>query len=191
MFPNNATKIVDSAAELLPPYNITKSNPIVDRELGPSAVNNISDGLMARTWICQYNPTSGDVSLDDGTFLFNAPNLTELSFTFDQAGRPFVAFSDVGVLKIWWYNPTVSAITITEIGDGYSPLCRLDERRNELVGSSDIILIHKSSSGIKYRYQRDRFVVEYSTPISNPESVEILNFGMDAGNRMQVKYVNK
>lgn len=141
-----------------------KSSPKIDYEDGPIALNDPSEGLFYQIWTGQI--------YGEGVFLFSdlverqdilsALNITEMSFTFDQNGRPTVAYVQYGIAKIWWYDSTIESHTTTEIGSGVlSPKVILDDKRQTQTNSSDIILGYIKNENLYYRQQRDRFGTEY------------------------------
>ena len=141
-----------------------ESAPKIDHEDGPIALNDPSEGLFYQIWTGQV--------YDGGVFLFSdlverqdileQLNITEMSFTFDQNGRPTVVYVQYGIAKIWWYDSTVPGMATTTIGSGIiSPKVILDDKRQTQTGSSDIILGYIKNENLYYRQQRDRFSVEY------------------------------
>ena len=109
---------------------------------------------------------------DGGVFLFSdlverqdilsKLDITEMSFTFDQNGRPSVVYVQYGIAKIWWYDSTVGGMANTLIGSGViSPKIILDDKRQTQTDSSDIVLGYIRNKNLYYRQQRDRFGVEY------------------------------
>lgn len=136
----------------------------IDHEDGPVALNDPSEGLFYQIWTGQV--------YDGGVFLFadlverqdilEALNITEMSFTFDQNGRPTVVYIQYGLAKIWWYDSTIAGHATTNIGSGIiSPKVILDDKRQTQTDSSDIILGYIRNENLYYRQQRDRFGVEY------------------------------
>ena len=135
-----------------------------DHEDGPIALNDPSSGLFYQIWHGQV--------YDGGVFLFSdiverqdilaQLNITEMSFTFDQNGRPTVVYVQYGIAKIWWYDSTIAGMTTTIIGSGIiSPKVILDDKRNTQTNNNDIILGYIRNENLYYRQQRDRFGIEY------------------------------
>jgi hypothetical protein len=186
MLPSDSWSTLPQEAEFLPPHNTKQPDRLTARDAGPIAVNDISQGLRARIWTLNY--TGGDVVLAGHGALFSDAGVTELSLTFDQSGRPFVAYRTSGMVKIWWFDPIAGENAITDIAMGDQPFCHLDERRPELVGISDVLLIYRRGGSIYLRQQRDRFTIEYATPIVDAQNVTIDAWGLSAGNRMQIEY---
>ena len=141
-----------------------ESAPKIDHEDGPVNISDPSEGLFYQIWTGQV--------YDGGIFLFSdlierqdileQLNITEMSFTFDQNGRPTIVYVQYGIAKIWWYDSTIAGHTITTIGSGViSPKVILDDKRQTQTNSSDIILAYIKNENLYYRQQRDRYGIEY------------------------------
>lgn len=189
MLPNDSWSSTPQPSELLPPHDSDRIDPLVAQDMGPIAVNDVTQGLRARLWTATCDGSS--VTLDGHGALFSDTAITQISLTFDQAGKPFVAYAAGGMVKIWWFDPIAGDNVTTEIATGDQPFAHLDERRPELVSISDVIIVYRSAGALRYRKQRDRFLVEHSTPISSASQLSIQAFGMSTGGRLQVKYSAK
>lgn len=137
-----------------------------DYELGGVALEDTSLGLSNRIWRMFFDPATKDVKLAPAsgspvTTLFNAPQLTELTFTFDQAMRPAVAYVEAGVTKLRWYDSVPAAIVTDAYFNVSSPFLCLDERRPVLLAGGDMLFFYIRDRRVYYRQQRDRFEVEY------------------------------
>lgn len=144
----------------------------VDYEDGGKAIQDVSEGLLFQRWrarLFRAGTVDSYVMLDAPTvpefIALELPNMTEVSFSFDQSMRPAIAFVQEGVAKLWWYDTTVPGMTITEIGeDIITPRISYDDKR--ILGSrgfsiSDLILGYVLNNNLYMRMQRDRFTVEY------------------------------
>jgi hypothetical protein len=135
-----------------------------DFEDGPIELNDPSAGLYYQIW--QALAHDGGVRLYDadevGTEVLTTINITEMSFTFDQNGRPSICFTQYGQTKIYWFDSSLGGVTITTIGSGIgSPKVILDDKRSSQSGNSDIIMGYIKNEQLCYRQQRDRFLIEY------------------------------
>jgi hypothetical protein len=136
----------------------------LDFEDGPIALNDPSQGLMIQEWT--------GVSTDTGVFLFTATlppeyvlianAIQEISFTFDQNGRPVVGYLQYGLMKLQWFDASAGMQVITTFTSGnISPKVFLDDKRTTQSGNSDILLGYIRNENLYYRQQRDRFLIEY------------------------------
>lgn len=187
MLPSDSWSSDPQPSEFLAPHNADRVDPLVAQDMGPIAVNDVTQGLRARLWTATCDGSA--VTLVGHGELFSDTEITQISLTFDQAGKPFVAYAAGGMVKIWWFDPIASANVVTEIAIGDQPFAHLDERRPELVSISDVIILYRAAGALRYRKQRDRFLVEQSTPISSASNLSIRAFGMSTGGRLQVKYL--
>lgn len=143
-----------------------RDSPYVDYEQGGVALQDPSLGLSVKLWTLRYSNGDFIVSAPGvaPTVLFSRPgNVTWASLTFDQNMNPFVAFTEDGVSKFWWYDSTVPGQVFEEslIATAVTPCCCLDDRRPSFSANSDIILAYIRNNNLYYRQQRDRYLVEY------------------------------
>lgn len=187
MLPNNSWSSSPQPSEFLAPQDVDRTDPLMAQDVGPIAVNDVTQGLRARLWTATSDGSA--VTLEGYGELFSDTAITQISLTFDQAGKPFVAYAAGGMVKIWWFDPIAAANVITEIAIGDQPFAHLDERRPELVGISDVLILYRTGGSLRYRQQRDRFLTDRETPISDAAQLSLVQWGMSAGNRMQAKYM--
>lgn len=137
-----------------------------DFEDGPIEISDPSSGLMYQVW--QGVASDQGVRLvknagnGEGTDVLSQLNITEMSFTFDQNGRPSVCYTQYGQTKIYWFDSTVGRMATTVIGSGIgSPKIFLDDKRQTQTAISDMIVGYIKQEQLCYRLQRDRFGTEY------------------------------
>lgn len=141
----------------------------VDYQDGGIAIQDASQGLLYQRWrarLIDSGEDSSHVLLDSPNtpefVLYQLPNITEISISFDQNMRPALAYVDGSGSHLWWYNSQSESMQVTSI-DGISPRIALDDPR--LIGSqgyqtNDIILGYLRDGNFYYRQQRDRFEIE-------------------------------
>lgn len=159
-----------------------------DFEDGPIALNDPSEGLFYQIW--QGIASDTGVKLwdadENGTDVLSALNITEMSFTFDQNGRPSICFTQYGQTKIYWFDSSLGTVTTTTIGAGIgSPKLILDDKRQTQIGSSDIIMGYIKNEQLCYRQQRDRFLIEYI--LATGVVGRLIKIGM--GNNLRLQFV--
>lgn len=149
--------------------SVTKT---VDYEDGGVDIQDVSEGLLYQRWrarLFRADTVDSYVVMDAPSVAeFTAlelPDMSEISFSFDQSMRPAIAFVQDGVAKIWWYDSSVPGMTITEIGeDVITPRLTYDDKR--ILGSqgfsvSDLVLAYVLNDNLYVRLQRDRFDTPY------------------------------
>lgn len=181
-------------APYLSPDNIEQPSPLVDYEMGGVALNDPTQGLEVYTWIAQYYPLTGDVTVfAPGTpeqAIFNAPGLTELSLAFDQNMRPFVAFVQNGQAKFFWFDTVIGETLITLLPvDAVTPRCCMDDKREMQTsqGQNDVILAYLRGTSLYYRQQRDRYETEYLLTAAAP-GTKLIRVGMNQLRRLQFEF---
>ena len=160
---------------------------LIDFKLGGAGIQDPSQGLQVKIWTMLK--TGNDITLRAtdvvSVTLFSFPNITQLSFTFDQNMNPFVAFVAAGVAKYWWFDPLAGTTVFADIPGASSPRCNLDDKRSgqTFLGSSDIILAYLKGTDLYYRQQRDRFNIERLLKANAGN--ELLAVGMNTALRLQ------
>lgn len=196
MIPENR---LSSTPVLGPLINSTvPNNLLVSSEYGGIALYDASAGLQVKPWTLQYDRVSQNVTLSaDGvptTVLFNRPSITQVSIAFDRNMFPFVAFVQAGQAKLYFYDDLVPGFVFweTELGTATYPRCTHDDKRRLQSASADIILAYIKDGTIKYRQQRDRYLIERELPqgVAGPTvSANILyHVGMNSNYRLQFLY---
>lgn len=160
-------------------------------EMGGVGISDPSGGLTYQMW-------HGVLETDTGTVLLDAPNtpqfvlyseagITQMDFSFDQNMKPCLAFTQNGVAKFWWYNTANLQYETIILPGAMTPLTLLDDKREGLLGSSDIILFYLREGRLYYREQRDRFTVEYDSGISGVR--RLIRVGFTEGLRVQLAVI--
>lgn len=193
MLPPGSPSTAVYSAPFVSPDDTTR-DLLTDYERGGTALNDASLGLNVKNWKCAYNKLTGDVIISNvnggqASTQFNAPQITEISFTFDQLMRPTFAYVQATVAKLRWFDSVIGA-TVTDVISGAvrSPFLALDERRDVLVGTSDMILAYIREGAVYYRQQRERFTEEHLLLDVLPAGASrIVALGMARNNRFQVQ----
>lgn len=145
----------------------------IDYEWGPIAISDPSRGSMYQIWRARMENNFVYLSAPNTSefVLLDLPNVTEISFTFDQNGRHIFVYVQAGVVKMHWYDTAVGDYTTTVFsGDIISPRIALDDKREMQRGVSDIVLFYvkpvRDTKGVQVngsifmRTQRDRYLTE-------------------------------
>ena len=186
----NITKYAECGLER--PYYVS-FNPY-ELELGPESIEpGGSVDLKNQWWV--FEERDGDVFTDPyvdkntppQTYLFTSGEVKTLAATFDQLKRPLVFFDTGSELRLWWYDPTLEEHTLTPFGEGSDPFATFDIRYSPSNQKSDALIFYLRNGGIYYRQQRDRYAVEYATPVTTG-AYRILRADMTVDWRLQILY---
>jgi hypothetical protein len=178
-----------------PAPDLYSGNLLEDYEFGGIDLNDSSLGHNAVHWRGYSDGSSIWVTKDGDSgytpFLVTTDTgITEISFSFDQLMRPSVVYVAGGVAKLYWYDSSAPGNVTTVITGAVSPKLTLDDKRKQSsdAGESDIILFYIRAGGLYYRYQRDRYGVEYLLS-ATVEGVgkRIHRVGLDKNNRMHIE----
>lgn len=190
MLPLNTASSVDVAGDLTFPDDQVVS-PLQDYELGGVAIGDPSRGLTFQPWRSHVD-SLGRVRLQPmnaaPTIVHTEPGITELSFAFDQNMRPALGYVVAGLVRLRWYDSTVSNYVITDFPGLRSPRLSLDEKRPMLFGAiSDVIFAYIRDSDLCYRQQRDRYLTEYVLRGGVMSNQRIVSMGMNNSQRLQIE----
>ncbi|WP_368880693.1 hypothetical protein [Shewanella algae] len=198
MIPNN-TWVTDVSIAKYETYGLDIPKFVSDKphelEIGPNNLNNSDGGLKESIWLFEFDGsavTAAKYNSDIGEFeqghvLFESSNIVNLSATFDQLGRPLVFYDTGSELFLYWYDPVLGDNTTTILGVGAYPFATFDMRWDTSNGTSDAILFYIRNGVIYYRYQRDRYSIEYQSPVT-PYVDHILEADITVDYRLQVLY---
>ncbi|MBT9138842.1 MAG: hypothetical protein DDT31_01419 [Syntrophomonadaceae bacterium] len=163
--PDNRLSTVTLPAPFL--VSIPRDHALVDFEMGGVGLQNPSQGLNVQLWRLRYDELTGNFLLSapnhPETILFNRPNVSYISLSFDSNMNLFVSFTQAGVSRFWWFDTVPSAQVFDEvtIATATSPYATLDDRRILQDATRDILLFYIRIGNLFFRQQRDRYTIEY------------------------------
>lgn len=171
MIPDNAPATPSHIGGFeVPVKTLSVEDKFIDWEMGGIALNDPSQGLRVQLWTFKLvvDELTGDstVSVEAPSVpkvtLFSGVDVGEIAGAFDQNMNPVVAYMASGSPMLWWWDPTASAMVHTSLPAGcYDLRVSLDDKRRFNVAKSDVILSYVRGGSLYYRYQRDRYLVEY------------------------------
>jgi hypothetical protein len=86
--------------------------------------------------------------------------------------------------KLWWYDTQVAGEVFTDLPAGStSPKACLDDKRDMETALSDIIVAYMRDKGLRFRVQRERFLIEYTLAVDLDAT--LIRVGMNTKNRLQ------
>lgn len=154
----------------VPVKSLSAEDKLQDWEMGGVALNDPSQGLRVQLWkftlvvdeVTGASTISVEAPTVSKTVLFTGVDVNEIAGAFDQNMNPVVAYTEGGTPKLWWWDPTAGAMVHTTLPAGCIDLrVSLDDKRRFNVAESDVILSYVRGGAAYYRYQRDRYLVEY------------------------------
>lgn len=152
----------------------------VSHHWGPVQVQDPSQGMLVKVWTLEADEKTVTLSAPGSLpiVLFSRlEDIKSVSLSFDQNGRPYVAFEEVpGSSYLYWFDPVPNAYVFMPV-DGAYPIITLDDARFIDGGDSDVILSYIRDEAIRYWQQRDRYTIEYTPtegPLGPPVRADIL-----------------
>lgn len=201
MIPNHTW----SPDQTIKPY-LTYSSPKPNYPSTPTSVVSLGPKLELSTtwssdnsgwWLIKYDKDTQEVTAslfvdaenapEFHSVLFTLPECKRLSATFDQNGKPAVFFDTGSELRLWWYDPVLGAVTTSVFGEGSYPFAVFDLKYGVGTSYSDVLLFYVRDGAIFYRVQRDRYAIEYATPVT-ADAVFIKEADMAVDYRLQLLY---
>lgn len=155
---------------------------LVAYEMGSLALTNPAGGLLQQLWTLKSDGTR--IILSSPTqppfVILTDVLITEIDLAFDQDMFPFITYVSLGIVKFYWFDPTISKFVTSILSEfAISPRCTLDDKRPFDVGNSDIVLMYIDPvvGQLAYRLQRDRYeTINLLGPVSSNLRVQCVNF---------------
>lgn len=121
-------------------------------------------------------------------FAYTGSSIEELDLAFEQAGRPVVCAERAGHVWLYWYNSLTAHFEFTDFGPGRTPRVVLDNLH--AMTASDVLLFYFSDvrGFLCYRAQRDRYAVEYVTPVLASADRFVEDVAVSTDNRVHCYY---
>lgn len=162
----------------------------VDHEDGGIALNDSSKGMLYQRWRARLFDSRTEHSVvklsapnTPEFVILEAPNISEISFTFDRNMRLVLAYVQAGVAKMSWYDTLLPGQVTTTLGEGIiTPRVSLDDKRDSQSSIADVILAYIRDGNLYYRQQRDRYQIERLLKTGVKPLIKI---GMGRGMRFQ------
>jgi len=183
--PNEVLSSTPVPARFAVGYRLPSSRE-ADYELGPVAIQDVSQGLQVQTWRARLRNDSIYLTAENTPEfkVFTGRGISDIGFTFDQNGRYLIAYVEQEVLKLYWYDTVLQGYTSKILGTGnISPKITLDDKRPRFNLTNDVVLAYVRAGKLYYRQQRDRFDVEYLLLDDVPG--RLLHMGMNVQMRLQ------
>lgn len=136
----------------------------IDYELGGIGIKDSSKGSEYQVWRARMENQYVYLSAPNTPefILLDLPNVTEISFTFDQLMSPTFAYVQAGVAKLYWFDSSINDYKTTVFGaDVITPRVTLDDKREMQTGASDVLLFYQREQKLMMRMQRERFEFEH------------------------------
>jgi hypothetical protein len=165
MIPGNKVDTRTALTRIAYP-NSLKEVGLEDMEIGGIGIEDASQGLQGYIWTAVANPASGDVTLQRNglepvTWHNIGAGSSDLALAFNQNMQPVIAWrSYEGEIFLRYFSVESNTYTTVSIGLGSFPRLTLDDKRPNMNTTSDVIFAYMIGSSLRYRQQRDAFLIE-------------------------------
>ena len=129
----------------------------------------------------------GKITGTDKKFpILTGKDFTEVVGSFDRNMNPVLVYHANNAYHFYWFDTVTNNYVTEELtSDVTSPRLCLDDKRDEALVYSDVILTYIKDTKLIYRLQRDRFALEYIAGEKGIKGREIIRFGMNKSLRLQ------
>ncbi|MDP9112276.1 MAG: hypothetical protein M3O20_01185 [Acidobacteriota bacterium] len=193
MLPNHVLSTTVESAQFLPPKTNTVKAALTDFTLGPIAAGDGSHGIDYQHWRVGTDGANNVIftPLTTGsplTAYVGTDVITWVSGTFDQGGRPQVAFIIQSAAYFYWFDTLSNAYQLTLLPDGaVNPYICLDDVRALQSSTSDVVVCYVNADYLFFRAQRDRYQIEYNLGYIGAGTL-LTQAGPNIGNRFQFQF---
>lgn len=159
-----STTFVDGV--YIPPEDRFRATLLVDYEGGPIAITDTSEGINFQPWTLSYD-IGGQITLTPETVgapvvVLTVPGCSQVSFCFDQNGRPSVTYIIGADAYLYWYDSYLASFTTDVFPNIHSAMLSMDDKREMQNGVNDMLWWYTKLTGaaeytLYHRRQRDRF----------------------------------
>jgi len=187
MIPEERLSSTAVIAPFMGARNAPDIGPLLDRENGGVALQDPSQGLLAKEWLGTCDGSQITLSAEgvSPTVVITDTDITEFSFTFDQNMNVAVSYVAGGSTKLNWFDLTVNQQVTTVFGAGYlTPRVSLDDKHPLASDTSDVIFAYVLNDNLYYRQQRDRYQTERLLK-AGLNGFLLRKIGMNTKNRFQ------
>ena len=148
----------------------TRSKPLIDFHRGSAVIGDITGGLDTHRWTAEYIPATGemliyrdDLGIGSAVAEIVVPNVRRMVFAFDQNMRPVLGWVLNGGTSTFlrYYIALSNAMGIVEFPGILDPCLTLDDSREYLITTSDVLMSYTRGGYAYLRAQRDNFTEEY------------------------------
>ena len=162
--------------------------------IGPAALNDASEKLNDKFWATYFEPGTKDIILDDliggTTAIVNEPlGIKRIGLAFDQnANDAYAWITDTNILKIRFFDGSIPDDVILTLGTAQDVVITMDMKYQPPNPVSDILVFYIRDKAIFYRLQRDKYSIEYTTPVTDGAN-QLIDSGIRTDYRFQVQYI--
>lgn len=188
MFTENQFSTTVVPAELLSP---DEHNPefVRDYERGGNALRDTVAGIDRKNWIFfieDRNIYAKVIDTEEKFLILEDEDFEEVVGTFDRNMDTVLVYMVDNTYFFRWFDTLTNKYIVEELtSDITSPRLCHDDKRNEAVTYSDVIITYVKDKYLIYRLQRDRFTLPYIAADKHIKGRIITRFGMNKSLRLQ------
>jgi len=191
MLPDNTLSSIAVSAPFLPPDDRPRE-PLIDWERGGIGISDASLCHDVQNWKAWYAGNviwvAPEADLSAKTAVLELGGVTELALAFDISMHVTLVYMRNGLANLYWYDTNLNDHTTTPYQDITSPRLTLDDKRESQSSVNDVLFFYLKFGQLRYRQQRDRFLIERVLADVPDFGARIENVGMTTGNRVEIRF---
>lgn len=163
---------------------------LTDYERSGIDIQNPSQGINSQIWTCRVVGNNVYVQREgrESEFMFSRPNISEISFAFDQNMNPHFAYTVGEEVFLRWFDSVTQQFITTNFGTGRNPKLTMDDKRDTSLQINDILFAYMRGGILCYRQQRDRFSIERVLQSGLPSDIALDTIGMSSVLRIRFTF---
>lgn len=190
--PSNQFTSPPVVSDFLPPFTDPYA-PLSMRAPGGIAINDGSQGREIQYWTISYDGTNILVSDAAAVVRFSlaVAGVLNVSLAFDSNMAVAIGYMTSSGGHLYYYNSLINAYETLNFPSITSCRVCVDKTSGFFDAQSDVVFAYVTGGvSVHYRYQRDRYAVEYDDVEVAPLSIHnpLIRFGPSEKNRLQLEF---
>lgn len=150
-------------APFMKPRERSLRAPLVVYERGGVSLQDPSQGVDVKDWkafVTDEGIWLQSRQAETPVLFLEGEEINHVSLAFDTNMNPVIVYRQLEVVKMSWFDSTLTARVVTEYPQILVGAVTLDDRREGMGALNDVLFIYIRDEAIFYRQQRDRFGIE-------------------------------
>lgn len=161
--PGESLSSVIVYAPFMKPRERSLRDPLVVYERGGVSLQDPSQGMDVKDWkafVTEEGIWLQSRQAETPVLFLEGEEINQVSLAFDTNMNPVIVYRQLEVVKMSWFDSTLTARVVTEYPQILVGAVTLDDKRGGMGALNDVLFIYIRDEAIFYRQQRDRFGIE-------------------------------
>ena len=165
-------------------------DPLLMRAIGGIALGDGSQGREVQFWTCSYDGANVNVDGElsgSGSFALPIANVLSCCLAFDSNMAVAICYTKTDGGYLYYFNAFSSQFETLYFASILSCRVAVDKTTQFFNAQSDVIFAYVADDGVvRWRQQRDRYLVEYTVGPAAPGKT-LVRLGPSEDNRLQLQ----